>query len=279
MMPKAAKRRDATGGDTSGGGAQDERAADASCPGCRQDAFDRRSFKRKLAMAFQPIVDVAARRVFAYEALVRGPAGEPAAAVIGTVGPAEWYGFDQACRVAAIETAASLGLAAREGALAINFLPNAVDEPRACIRTTLQAAARSDFPTGRLIFEINEGEIFADPGHLAQIVAEYAAMGSRTAIDDFGAGHSNLNLLTRFRPDLIKLDIELVRGIDGDCRRRRIVGHMAALCRELGIEVIAEGIETPGECAALRDLGITLMQGFLFAAPALGALPGPSWPG
>lgn len=268
---KAAGRRGATGGDATGGGA---RAEGAGCAGCRPGAFD-----RPLAMAFQPIVDVAASRVFAYEALVRGPAGEPAGAVIETVGPAELYGFDQACRVVAIETAASLGLAVSDGALAINFLPNAVYDPRACIRTTLQAAARSDFPTERLIFEINESETLAEPGHLAHIVAEYAAMGFRTAIDDFGAGHSNLNLLTRFRPDLVKLDIELVRGIDRDRRRRRIIGHMAALCRELGIEVIAEGIETPGECAALRDLGITLMQGFLFAEPGFRALPSPSWPG
>lgn len=244
------------------------------CAGCREGQFD-----RPLAMAFQPIVDVGTRSVFAYEALVRGPAGEAAGNVLGAVGVAELYAFDQACRVTAIETAASTGLGALEADLSINFLPNAVYEPRACIRTTLQAASRTGFPTGKLIFEINEGELLTDPDHLAHIVAEYAAMGFRTAIDDFGAGYSNLNLLARFRPDIVKFDMALIRGIDGDKGRQSIVGHCTSMCREMGVSVIAEGIETAGEYAALRDLGITLMQGYLFAKPGFRMLPAPSWPG
>ncbi len=244
-----------------------------SCAGCRQGLFD-----RPLAMAFQPIVDIAARSVFAYEALVRGPAGESAASILRSVGKAELYAFDQACRVTAIETAASLGLGGMASDLSINFLPNAVYEPRACIRTTLQAAARSRFPTGKLIFEINEGELLAAPDHLANIVAEYAAMGFRTAIDDFGSGYSNLNLLAKFRPDLVKLDMELIRGIDTDRGRRSIVGHCAAMCREMAITIVAEGVETRDESAALADLGITLMQGYVFARPGFRSLPAPDWP-
>ena len=242
------------------------------CAGCRQGQFD-----RPLAMAFQPIIDVAARSVFAYEALVRGPAGESAGSILETIGQSELYAFDQACRVTAIETAAALGLGDSSCDLSINFLPNAVYEPRACIRTTLQAAARTRFPTRKLIFEINEGELLSAPDHLADIVAEYAAMGFRTAIDDFGSGYSNLNLLAKFRPDLVKLDMELIRGIESDKRRRSIVSHCAAMCREMGITVVAEGIETLGECSALNDLGITLMQGYLFAKPGFRSLPTPTW--
>ena len=122
-----------------------------SCAGCRQGQFD-----RPLAMAFQPIIDVAARSVFAYEALVRGPAGESAGSILETIGRSELYAFDQACRVTAIETAAALGLGDSSCDLSINFLPNAVYETRACIRTTLQAAARTTFPTRKLIFEIRK---------------------------------------------------------------------------------------------------------------------------
>lgn len=242
------------------------------CAGCRQGQFD-----RPLAMAFQPILDVTARSVFAFEALVRGPAGEPAGTILETVGPAELYAFDQACRVTAIETAAELGLGVGPSDLSINFLPNAVYEPRACIQATLRAAERSKFPTSKLIFEITEAELLSDPDHLTRIVQEYAAMGFRTAIDDFGAGYSNLNLLAKFRPDLVKFDMELVRGIDNDKRRRSIVRHCTAMCQEMGVTVVAEGVETEGECSALSDLGIMLMQGYFFAKPGFRTLPAPYW--
>ena len=119
--------------------------------------------------------------------------------------------------------------------------------------------------------------MLSTPDHLADIVAEYAAMGFRTEIDDFGSGYSNLNILAKFRPDLVKLDMELIRGIESDKRRRSIVSHCAAMCREMGITVVAEGIETLGECSALNDLGITLMQGYLFAKPGFRSLPTPTW--
>lgn len=88
-------------------------------------------------MALQPVVDLATESVFAYEALVRGSAGESVGTVLETIGPPEHYAFDQACRVTAIETAAALGLADLPGDLSINLLPNAVYEPRAWIRATL----------------------------------------------------------------------------------------------------------------------------------------------
>lgn len=226
-------------------------------------------------MAFQPIVDIGQGSVFAYEALVRGPAGEGADAVLAGVQPDERYGFDQACRVTAIESAAALDLAAGGAALSINFLPNAVHEPRACIRATLQTAARVGFPMDRLIFEITEAEAVSDPEHLNRIIAYYRAMGFRTAIDDFGAGHSNLNLLTRFRPDIVKLDMELVRGIDTDSARRTLLRHCVGLCEDLGITLVAEGVETEAEFHCVADAGVTLMQGYFFARPGLASLPVP----
>lgn len=228
-------------------------------------------------MAFQPIVDASTRSVFAYEALVRGPNGEGAGSVIAKVPATGLYGFDQACRTTAIETAASLDLAAQAALLSINFMPNAVYEPRACIRATLQAAARVAFPTDRLIFEITEGEAVAEPDHLARIVAAYRAMGFRTAIDDFGAGHSNLNLLARFRPDIIKLDRALIVGIDSDPVRQTVVRHCVALCRDLGIDIVAEGVETAAEYETLVAFGVGLIQGYLLARPGFRTLPEPVW--
>jgi EAL domain-containing protein (putative c-di-GMP-specific phosphodiesterase class I) len=221
-------------------------------------------------MAFQPIVDLVSRNVFGYEALVRGKGGEGAGAVLGMVDDDNRYSFDQTCRVTAIDLASRLGLS---GMLSINFLPNAVYRPETCIRATLEAATEMNFPRERLMFEVTESERVIDQAHLQSIFVEYRKQGFTTAIDDFGAGHSGLNLLADFQPDIVKLDMALTRGVDGDRVRRAIVSGIVRLCDELGIRVIAEGIETPSECLALQDEGIELFQGYLFAKPGFEQLP------
>lgn len=244
------------------------------CTACK----DGQSFPQPFSMAFQPILDTDAGEVWAYEALVRGTEGQGAASVLSGVDDTNRYSFDQACRVKAIETAAALNLPSKGALLSINFLPNAVYEPKACIRATLKAAERTDFPTDRLMFEITEGERLVDHAHLSNIIAAYRAMGFKTAIDDFGAGFSNLNLLARFQPDVIKLDMELIRDIDRDRVRASIVRNTLNVCWDIGAEVVAEGIETSAEYETLRDMGLRLFQGYLFARPGFETLPEPVWP-
>jgi len=239
------------------------------CSGCRDG--DALSFN--LSMAFQPIVDIETNTPFAYEALVRGLGGESAYSVLSQVTEANRYAFDQRCRVKAIEAAASAGILNTPARLSINFLPNAVYSPVACIQQTLETAAATNFPTDRLIFEFTENQQIVDPAHVANIVATYQKMGFRTALDDFGAGHAGLNLLAQFQPDIIKLNMELIRGLDASVTRRLIVDGMIKLCGALGITVIAEGVETTGELASLKELGVRYIQGFLFAKPAFEALP------
>ncbi|QBK05911.1 EAL domain-containing protein [Hylemonella gracilis] len=215
--------------------------------------------------AFQPIVDVRARTVFAHEALVRGPAGEGAASVLAQVNEHNRYRFDQACRVKAIKAASELDIAE---SISVNFLPNAIYKPELCIRTTLEAARVHGFPVERIIFEVTEGERVEDGPWFADILREYKRCGFKTAIDDFGAGYAGLKLLSDFQPDLIKLDMDLIRGVHLDRPRQAIVRSMVALCEDMGIQLIAEGIETPAERDFLSDVGICLMQGYLFARPA-----------
>ncbi|MDP1874905.1 EAL domain-containing protein [Phenylobacterium sp.] len=244
-------------------------AAAVPCQGCRDGAgldFD-------FSMAFQPIMDMETGQPFAYEALVRGPAGESAWSVLSQVTEENRYAFDQQCRVKAIETAVRAGLLDGPARLSINFLPNAVYSPKACIRLTLATASAVALPSERLIFEFTENEQMADPTHVANIVASYQQMGFGTALDDFGAGHAGLNLLARFQPDIIKIDMELVRGLDESLPRRIIVAGIVRMCAELGINVIAEGIETEGELAALRAIGVRHIQGYLLARPAFESLP------
>ncbi len=243
----------------------------AICRACR----DGEAFQTPFSMAFQPIVDQASGGIFAYEALVRGPAGEGAGTVLDTVDDTNRYAFDQAARVRALELAARLALPRKATNLSINFLPNAVYRPEACIRTTLETASRVDFPLDAIIFELTEGEAVADACHLTRIVESYRKMGFKTAIDDFGAGYSGLNLLARFQPDIVKLDMALVRDIDRTRVKRVIVAGIMRICTDLGITVIGEGVETAGESLALTDLGVNLQQGYLFARPGFETLPEP----
>lgn len=242
------------------------------CLRCRETdgALDMR-----LQMAFQPIVDVARRDVFAYEALVRGPQGEGAGWVLERITPETMYRFDQTCRVLAIETAARLGLG--EAKLSINFAPNAVYEPASCIRLTLAAADRVGMPVDRLMFELTEGERISDPKHALSVLAYYQQRGFMTAIDDFGAGYAGLQLLVQHQPHILKVDMDLVRGVDHHRARQVVVASVVRMAGELGATVVAEGVETQAEYAWLRSAGVRLFQGYFFARPELGALPQPDW--
>lgn len=234
------------------------------CAGCKTSPeldFD-------FAFAYQPIVDLRDHSTFAHEALVRGVNGEGALSVLSRVNDQNRYRFDQLCRTRAIATAAHLGMTEH---LSINFLPNAVYRPELCIRSTLEAARAHNFPLDRLIFETVESEQL-DTAHLAHILREYREYGFKTAIDDFGAGHSGLTLLADFQPDLIKLDMALIRDIHRDRVRQAIVRGVVTMCTELGVTVIAEGIEHAEERDFLADCGIFLMQGYWFAKPAFKAL-------
>jgi len=224
-------------------------------------------------MAFHPIVDVDQGHVWGYEALVRGTQGQSAGQILGQVNEGQQYKFDQACRVKAIELAGRLFPTTEETKLSINFMPNAVYEPAACIRTSLETARRVGFDTKRIMFEFTENERMVNTKHVAGIIAEYRRLGFVTAIDDFGAGHAGLNLLANLQTDLIKIDMELIRGITGSAARQAIISGILVMARALDIAVIAEGIETEGELALLKSAGITLFQGFLFARPAVESLP------
>jgi EAL domain-containing protein (putative c-di-GMP-specific phosphodiesterase class I) len=231
------------------------------CEACREEVA-----VPEFTMAFQPIVDIETNDVYAHEALVRPAGGGTAAEVLAQINDRNRYAFDQSCRVKAIELAARLGM---QSLLSINFLPNAVYQPAACLRKTFEAAQRVGFPLHHLMFEVTEAEPSRDVGHLKSIFTEYKRHGMITAIDDFGAGHSGLNMLADFVPDVVKIDMALTRSIHADRVRRAIVASILSLCRELHISVIAEGIETLEEAVVLRDMGVRLFQGYLFAKPAL----------
>lgn len=222
------------------------------------------------SFAFQPIVDVLARRAYAHEALVRGLHGEPAGEVIARHSGPDLAAFDAACRAQAIAVATRIGL---PGALNINILPNAVLDPVAGLDSTIAAAQRHGFALERIVIEATEGEAIRDLAHFRRTVDAYHGAGMRFAIDDFGAGYSGLNLLSEFQPDIVKLDMLLVRGIAAHGPRQAIARAIVQVCADLGIDLIVEGVETLDEYAWFRDQGVRLFQGYLFARPMFEGAP------
>lgn len=224
-------------------------------------------------MAFQPIVDTGAHVTVGYEALVRGLGGESAATVLGQISAESRYGFDEACRVVAIEKAGMLGLVEMTADLCLNFYPNAIHAGASGMEQTMQAAADVGLPLSRVIIEMSELERLRDPETLRAMVAEYKGDGLRLAIDDFGAGFAGLSMLAEFQPDIVKIDLALTEKLHERRASRAIVRGIEQICTDLGIALIAEGVEEQAQCQALRDLGITLMQGNLFSPATFEMLP------
>jgi EAL domain-containing protein (putative c-di-GMP-specific phosphodiesterase class I)/CheY-like chemotaxis protein len=119
----------------------------------------------------------------------------------------------------------------------------------------------------RIVLEITERSTLEAVGQVRERIARLRQLGFRIAIDDIGAGYSGLNSFAMIQPDVVKLDITLVRGVDEDPVKRKLVRVLGDLCADLGILVVAEGVETPSERDTLVSLGCDLLQGYLFARP------------
>lgn len=229
----------------------------------------------QISFAFQPIADSESGNVFAYEALVRGLLGESAGQVFAAVGPDRLPHFDHEARLSAVELAGRLGLCTK---ISLNLLPSSVDARPDCLEVLLAHALDSGIAPEQLLIEVTEGEVIQRPQEFIQLLNQCRADGVHLAIDDFGAGYSGLNLLADFQPDLIKLDMHLVRDIDRAGPRQAIARGILQVCDDLGIEVIAEGVETVDEYYWLKWIGVRLFQGYLLGRPAFESLDEPVFP-
>ena len=223
----------------------------------------------RYAFAFQPIVHAPTRSIFSHEALIRGPDGENAASILQRSRPVDMHALRERQRIAALEAAARLGLCTR---ININFQPSDIAHSPTAISSLLDAAGRCGIPPGSIVLEVLESEIIRDSGDFSARMNPYRASGLTFAIDDFGAGYAGLNLLADFQPDLLKIDMNLVRGIERNGPRQAILRGIARTCLDLGIDLIAEGVETVEEYAWFRAEGIELFQGFLLAKPVFDRL-------
>lgn len=229
----------------------------------------------KVSFAFQPIIDAERRIVTAYEALMRGINQESAASLLRHVTPDGLVALDREARRKALEHVTRLKLAA---ALHLNVAQGGLSDTAQSVRELHEFARESGLKPNMLVLEIGEHEILRDVREFARAVGALRAAGVRLAIDDFGAAWSALNLLADYQPDFIKLDMTLIRGIQGHGPRQSIVRAILAACESLGIQVIAEGVEAEREYAWLRAEGVTLFQGYLIAPPGFESLPTARFP-
>lgn len=229
------------------------------------------SFDRALGglfVVYQPIVHARQGKVFGYEALLRSH--EPALPHPGAVlDAAEQLGrLNDLGRTVRGIAARPMRDAGGDTALFVNLHPlDLQDELLTSSDSPLHAFAR------HVVFEITERSALESMDNVRESVEALRALGYRIAIDDLGAGYSGLTSFTQLQPDLVKLDMSLIRGVDADPVRQKLVGTMTRVCNEMGLLVVAEGIETEAERDKLIELGCDLLQGYLFAKP------GPPFPG
>jgi EAL domain-containing protein (putative c-di-GMP-specific phosphodiesterase class I) len=224
----------------------------------------------EFSFAFQPIVDARNREIISFEALVRGPHGEPSASVFAQVPKYDYSRFDEICRREAIYLASRLKIPNR---LNLNLSAQSIYEIDLSIMTTFQASIHSGIPVENIIFEVLEMESLTDQRNLIQYLRLIQEFGFTTAIDDFGAGYSGLKLLVEYQPNYIKLDRHLIGNIHQDCVKQSVFSGIRQICECLSIEILAEGVENADEYHWLREAGISIFQGYYFARPAFEALP------
>lgn len=211
----------------------------------------------------QPVVRPADQLIVGYKALARMP--------VNPVRPPDWWlaraeevGLRRTLEIACLAAAANLGPTPEGRLLFVNASPSTLADPA--------ALALVDSLPERVVIELTEQEAVIDYGALRTHLARWLSRGFRIAVDDAGAGYSSLRHVIELAPDFLKLDRELIRGLDQDRSKRALVRSVVAFAREVGTSVIAEGVETPNELEVLREAGVHLVQGYLLARP------GAPWP-
>jgi EAL domain-containing protein (putative c-di-GMP-specific phosphodiesterase class I) len=225
----------------------------------------------QLRLLFQPVVGVAERTVLGIEALVRWQHPQ-----LGLVPPDEFIGLAEADglivplqRWVFGEATATLAPLLAEGydlQLGVNVSVRHLQA--GCLGPDVaRALTESGVPPQRLMLEITESVLMGAEDGFESDLSALRELGCVISLDDFGKGHSSMARLARLPVDVLKMDREFIGTIEGDPRSAAIVGSVVELGRTLGIDVVAEGVETPGQLAALRGLGCRYLQGYLLGRP------------
>ncbi len=224
----------------------------------------------ELTLEYQPVVDLGTRQVTGAEALVRWPRDG------GAVDPGEFLGVAEDSGLSvplggwvlreACQHAARWRAAGWNAGLSVNVSPRQAAAPRFS-QAVLGVLAETGLPPGALTLEVAERVLIEGAGPMIAGLAELRARGVRLAIDDFGTGYASLAYLRQLPVDVIKIDPSFVAGLVTDPTLAMLTRTIVSVGRDLGIEVVAEGIERPEQLDMLASMGCSLGQGFLVARP------------
>jgi EAL domain-containing protein (putative c-di-GMP-specific phosphodiesterase class I) len=214
-------------------------------------------------MAYQPIVSAESGALYAYEALLRSdePALPSPEAILSA---AEKLGrLEDVGRAVRQKAPANMDSAPPPALLFVNVhATDLTDETLGADSSPLTAIA------SRVVLELTERAALPDANDVRCAVAALREKGFRFAIDDLGAGYAGLSTFATLEPEFVKLDMSLIRNVHTSEVRQKLVRSMTVLCRDMGIAVVAEGIELVEERDAIVDLGCELLQGYLYARPS-----------
>jgi diguanylate cyclase (GGDEF)-like protein len=230
--------------------------------------------RRELRLFHQPIVDVLHGEVLGFEALMRWDRSDgtlispaefiPIAEETGIIVPiGAWALLDALTQLA---TWFEDGTCPRHATMSVNVSPRQLNDPN-FVSIVHEALIRSGVPASQLWLEVTEGVMISQPEQALDALQRVRALGVRIAVDDFGTGYSSLSLLQRFPIQRIKIDRSFVSGVVDDPSARSLVRAMIAMSRSMGLDTVAEGVETTAQLQALGDLGCAKAQGFLISRP------------
>ncbi|MFZ5426615.1 MAG: GGDEF domain-containing protein [Thermodesulfobacteriota bacterium] len=223
----------------------------------------------RVRSVYQPIVDLRGGGIFAWEALSRGPCGstfESPAMLFGFAEEHEQvFALERACRTAALK---GFGEAAPGRKLFINVHPRTLVDPSFSPGETMKLLESLGLSPHDVVLEITERHSTKDFSLFHRTLDHYRGEGYKVAVDDVGTGFSGLWSIAEIRPDFIKLDMSLVRGIDVNPVKRALIETFLTFSDKVGCKIVAEGIETSTELTALVSMGVHFGQGYFLARPA-----------
>lgn len=223
-----------------------------------------------LTSHFQPIINMKNNTIYGYETLIRGVKDDgtfiyPDVLFEKSKRNDLNFKLDRLCRESSLKTAATKKVHQK---VFINFIPTSIYDPEFCLASTEKWAKQLEFDPSQIVFEVVETESVEDQKHLKSILEFYRSKGYKIALDDVGEGYSSLNMIIQLQPDIIKIDRNIIEGIDKNELKQSVYKALYTLSKENNIEVLAEGVETLYELEMIKSLGVDYVQGYYFARPS-----------
>lgn len=226
--------------------------------------------------ALQPIVEPSEGKISSLEALIRSNDGGSPEHFFKTLDQDKIYEVDLQTKKYAFALAEKLGIGSHK--IAVNLLPMSLVNVPGAVEFLVDQISLHGLQPEQVVIEVTENEMISGFNKFNSAIKRLRGEGIGLAIDDFGSGYAGLSLLTRFQPDKIKIDREIVSNIHLSGAKQAIVRSIVSCCTDLEITLVAEGIEKLEEWCWLESAGIRRFQGFLFARPQVNGVGDIHWP-